>query len=294
MFYLLDTAQIAQTPFFEGMTLRPLLVRASRSRRPADDQQETLTMTETLLLPDSDVLSPEATDESLIDAARQLNASYNGHLKRSIEDFWRLGETLSHLFQRRHLKGRWADILSDIGINVTTDNHARRLFQATTLDGLSEFKNKTQALRFFGILSTPTTSVKMPVVSSPEASDDESEENSGSPGGEQTSVSHQENGLARARTAERPERRISESKKRRAVEHLQAPDESDDDRTPPSGGQPTVKGTYDSLEVLAKIAKRLEYLAADRIDVTADHLTHIDRMLRASEVIRSKGVVDAA
>ncbi len=131
-------------------------------------------MTETLLLPESNVENADqttvASDESLIHAAKELNASYNVHLKRSIEDFWKLGETLSHLHQRRHLQGRWADVLKQIGINLTTDNHARRLYRDSTIEGLAEFKNKTQALRSFGILSTPTPSGKVREVSSPEVS----------------------------------------------------------------------------------------------------------------------------
>ena len=252
-------------------------------------------MTETLLLPESVVLTPEATDESLIDAARELNASYKGHLKRSIEDFWKLGETLSHLFQRRHLQGRWADVLKRVGINVTTDNHARRLYRATTLDGLSEYKNQTEALRSLGILSTPKPSWKVPIGSSPEVSDDESEEYTGSPGGEQITAEPDAGAdKDRLAKAERSEGRINQSKKRRSVETAQIPTDRDNDQTPPTIEQPVAHKADDSLEVLAKIAARLEYLAADVIDVTPDHLAQIDRLLVAIDLIRSKGVVDAA
>ena len=246
-------------------------------------------MTETLLLPESVVLTPEATDESLIDAARGLNASYNGHMKRSMEDFWRMGEALYQLFQRRHLHVRWADVLKQVGINVTTDNHARRLSQATTLDGLSKFKNKTQALRFFGILSTPPTSAKMPNVASPGASNEESEEYTGSPGGEQISVGLEEGGRARATTAERPESRVMPSNKRQVVENAHEYAVREDDQIPPTASRANVQGTDDSLEVLAKIAARLEYLAADLGEVTPDHIAQIDRMLVAIDLIRSKG-----
>ena len=251
-------------------------------------------MNKTLLMSEADienaVLNPEATDESLIDAARELNASYKGHLKRSIEDFWRLGETLSHLFQRRHLQGRWADVLERVGINVTTDNQARRMYQATTLDGLSEFKNQTQALRSFGILSTPTPSGKVRDVSSPEVSHGKSELHTESCDRGQISTNpEEETGRVIAARVERPESRINPSKKRRAVEPAQVPAEMDDDQTPPIARQANVQGTDDSLEVLAKIAARLEYLAADVIDVTPDHLAQIDRLLVAIDLIRSKG-----
>ena len=251
-------------------------------------------MTETLLLPESVVLTPEATDESLIDAARWLNVSYNGHMKRLMEDFWRISEALYQLFQRRHLHVRWADVLKQVGINVTTDNHARRLSQATTLDGLSKFKNKTQALRFFGILSTPPTSAKTPDVASPGASNEESEEYTGSPGGEQISVGLEEGGRDRATTAERPESRVVPSNTRQAVENANVPVEIDDDETPPIASQPTAQKTVDSLECLAMVAAQMEYLAADLKQVTPDHLAQIDRLLVAIDLIRSKGVVDAA
>jgi hypothetical protein len=255
-------------------------------------------MTKTLLLPESDVenaaLTPEATDEALILAAKELNASYNGHLRRSIEDFWKLGGTLSHLYQRRHLQGRWADILKQVGINITTDNHARRLHKATTVDGLAKFKNKTQALRFFGILSTPRPSVEMPIVSSPEASDDESGEYTGSPGEKQISVNYEEAGRTFRTIGERPESRTTPSNKRRAVEPAHVTAEMDYDQTPPIASQPTVQDADDSLEVLAKIAARLEYLAADRIDITTDHLAQIDRAMHSLASLRAKEVVDAA
>ena len=233
-------------------------------------------MTETLLLPESDVLSPEATDESLIQAARQLNASYNGHLKRSIEDFWRLGQTLSRLFQRRHLEGRWADILSDIGINVTTDNHARRLFQATTLDGLSEFKNKTQALRFFGILSTPAPN--QPRGSTPGVKGREKPE---SPPDRSAKL-----------PTSTPTTKAAPAADKEADNNAEAGDDSD---LPTAGHRPTTSpAPDDSLKVLAMVATRLEMLVSDRITVTADHLAQIDRAMAALDRLRAKGVAHAA
>ena len=252
-------------------------------------------MIETLLLPESVILMPESTDESLIDAARELNASYKGHLRRSIEDFWKLGKTLSELFQRRHLKGRWADILDEIGINITTDNQARRLFRDSTIEGLAEFKNRTAALRALGILSTPTPSAKVRGISSLDVSPDQSGEYKGSPGREQITAEPDAGAdKDRLAKAERSEGRINQSKKRRSVETPQVPTDRDNDQTPQAIEQSVAQKADDSLEVLAKIAARLEYLAADVIEVTPDHLAQIDRLLVAIDLIRSKGVVDAA
>ena len=240
------------------------------------------------------VLIAAATDESLIQSAKDLNASYNRHLKRSIEDFWRMGETLSHLFQRRHLQGRWADILAEIEINTTTDNHARRLFQATTIDGLSEFKNKTHALRTFGILSTPMPKEKTPVVFPSQSHDDKPRQSIESMSRVQISAEPvgavDGDWLARD---ERPEARVVPSKVRRSAEPVNVPATMGADQTPPIDGHPTTREGDDSLEVLAKLASRLEYLAGDVIGITPDHLAQIDRMLLAIDLIRSKGVVDA-
>ena len=255
-------------------------------------------MTVTLPLPksavESSALTLEATDESLIDTARELNASYKGHLRRSIEDFWRLGQTLSHLFQRRHLQGRWADILAEIGINITTDNQARRLYRDSTIEGLAEFKNKTAALRALGILSTPTPSAKVRGISSLDVSP-ESGEYTGSPGGEQITA-EPDGGADRDRLAraERSEGRITKSKQRRSVETAQGPADSKAGQSPPIAGQANVQGTADPLERLAIVAAQMEYLAADLNQVTPDHLAQIDRLLVAIDLIRSKGVVDAA
>jgi hypothetical protein len=253
-------------------------------------------MSDTLILSESEVenvnTTQEVSDEALIDAAKALNASYNGHLRRSVEDFWRLGEKLSSLFQRRHLKGRWADILSEIGINATTDNQARRLFRDTTIDRLSEFKNKTAALRAFGILSTPTPLVEVRSVVSPLASTDKPVAITILPGREEDADGPDEDNFQPAVTIpnDRPDRKIATAKKRLVIESReQAEDDQDTGSRPPISETTSTLSPSDTLEVLAKIAARLEYLAADEIDVTLDHLAQIDRAIQALELLRGKG-----
>jgi hypothetical protein len=220
-------------------------------------------------------LTQEASDESLITAAKSLNASYNGHLRRSIEDFWKLGQTLCHLYQRRHLKGRWADILHEIGISTTTDNHARRLHANSTLDGLVEYKNKTAALRGLGILSTP--SLPTPVAT-------------GDVGRPNTKVDADVTEVSSVPAATRPDSKISPVKRRSAVEAEGiTPASSGGDHGTVAGGRLAAQVPDDSLEVLAKIAARLEYMAADKIKITTDHLAQIDRAIRALDLIRTKG-----
>ncbi len=221
-------------------------------------------------------ISAEATDEALIDAAKTLNEAVRGHLRRSVEDFWRMGEALSHVFRRRHLQGRWADILAEIGISTTTDNHARRLYQSTTLDGLAEYKNKTAALRALGILSTP----------SPKTSP------GSTPGGEvwgepELALDHSVKLLGSA--ARTKTTKVADDEADNDIE------EGDERNTPTAAHRPTTApAPDDSLEVLTKLAARLEFLVSDGIAVTPDHLAQIDRAIRALGLLRRKGVADVA
>lgn len=98
----------------------------------------------------------ETTDDALIAKAKGLNRSMERHLRKGIEAFYLLGETLTALYKRRHLHadGRWSVILKEIGISTTTDNHARRLFQSCEFADLANYKNKTEALRALGIIAT--------------------------------------------------------------------------------------------------------------------------------------------
>lgn len=214
-------------------------------------------------------LNPEASEEALIAAAKSLNETIKGHLRRSAEDFWRMGEALAYLYQRRHPKGRWADILDEIGISTKTDNHARRLYRDTTLEGLAEYRNRTAALRALGILSTPAP--KQPQGSTPEV-EDRKEQPDSIPG---HSVK------PRPAFVDRKSRSV----KQREVNEVGAKVV----RLPPVSAHPSGHAPGDSLKVLAMVAARLEDLAETEIDVTPDHLVQIDLMLRAIEVIRSNG-----
>lgn len=236
-------------------------------------------MPETLMMTEADIettaLAHEASDEALIDAAKSFNESIQGHLQRSVEDFWRMGRALSYLYQRRHLKGRWADILDEIGISTTTDNHARRLYRDTTLESLAEYKNKTAALRALGILST---SVPKP-----------------SPGSTPTPEDQEENGFGADTSVKLPKAAIT-SKTALVTNHEADNQVEDDDRTTPIADHHTkaAPAKNNSLEVLATIAARLELLVAEESAVTIDHLAQIDRAMAALDRLREKGVADAA
>lgn len=227
---------------------------------------------------ENDALTPEATDEALIDAAKALNEAVRGHLRRSVEDFWRMGEALSHLFRRRHLQGRWADILAEIGISTTTDNHARRLYQSTTLDGLAEFRNKTAALRALGILSKPAP--KPSQVSTPEVE-----------GGEEPESPPDHS--VQPRTSA-PTKKVAPSVDDEAENKCEV---GDDSNPPTAGHQPATApapSQEDSLRILAMVAARLEDLARTGIDPTPDHLAQFDRAMEALDRLRGKEVADAA
>jgi hypothetical protein len=99
----------------------------------------------------------EPTDEALIARAKSLNKTMETHLRKGIEAFWKLGEALHFLYQRRHLRpdGRWSSVLKEIGISTTTDNHAQRFYRGCRLEEALTFKNKTAALRALGIMASP-------------------------------------------------------------------------------------------------------------------------------------------
>ena len=133
-------------------------------------------------------------------------------------------------------------------------------------------------------------------MSSSEVSLGKSEEYSESCGREQIVV-ESEGGADRDRLAraERPDCRITPSKKRLDDELTYDPAaDREDDQTPPTVCQSPGQQADDSLEVLAKIAARLEYMAADQIDITPDHLAQIDRAMHSLASLRAKEVVDAA
>ena len=129
---------------------------------------EGITATEVINATEAPVIAGETTvlaaevvtDAELIAAAKDLNASAQSFLRKGVEEFWKLGEALTRLQERPSVKGRWREVLKDIGLNPTSANHAQRFHAAITLEKLAGYRNKTAALRALGILSEATPAKK--------------------------------------------------------------------------------------------------------------------------------------
>ena len=222
------------------------------------------------------------TDDELIAAARELNASFRFHLRKSVQEFWKLGEVLDRLSRRPSAKRRWRKTLKEIGINRQSDNHARRLHAAVNYHGLGKYRNKTHALRDLGILPpapaktkerpdgrskpAPVAARSVPAVIEPNAGTASNPSDPPQVGrpiaeGRPTSI---ENGAEGKRAAR---------------------------KAPPI---PIADQDPGPLAVLAGIATRLEYLIEEKITITPEVVAQIDRGMKALDVLRGKGVAGAA
>jgi len=119
-------------------------------------------------------LSETSCDAVLIEAAKKFNKAVEGHarcmndrMKRLMEDFWHLGETLRYLYKRHNPTKTWMKCLKEIGINPTTAGHAKKFFERTDFENLHLWRSKTEALHDLGILAPPAE--KSPAISVPEA-----------------------------------------------------------------------------------------------------------------------------
>lgn len=227
-------------------------------------------------------IAEAATEAELIDTAKKLTASIQFHLRKSAEDFWRMGEVLYKLHQQPTSKGRWRQILDEIGINPQSANQAERLYQATTLEELALFKNKTAALRALGILAEPTPKQETPDRTTKEASEPSREAQPGD--ASQPTITAmspepaQEPAPANEDEATPIEKAVNEqAEEQKKPEPVTAAEEP---LTP--------------LKVLTQIATRLEYMNGEEIEITPEILAQIDRAAKALDRLRGKEVVHVA
>lgn len=227
------------------------------------------------------------TDAQLIASAKAIHESAQGYLRRATEDFWKLGEALASLFKRNHLHGRWADVLAEIGINRTTDNHARRLHAGITLAGLSEYRNKTAALRALGILSAKATVEDEPIVEDePAVGEGLKSPDAAQFGSEIDGSAHDSRDRGReVRQAVMP---IASGKPRHDAGGSGVAPGAEAEPSPDGGEEAT------PLAVLAKVARLLEYLAEGDFAVTPEVLAQVDRADEALSLIRRKEVAHVA
>jgi hypothetical protein len=220
------------------------------------------------------------TDAELIAAARGLSVSVQFHLRKSVEEFWRLGEALARLHDRPSVKGRWREVLKEIGVNHTTDNHARRLYIRTTMEDLAGYKNKSAALRALGILAEPAPAKKR-----------ETPDRASKPAPKTTDVA-QDVGVT---VPETPVAGLAAGDENAQVGGGR-PDRSNnvDERHP----DPAAVAEEDPspLATLARIAARLEYLVGEDFEITPEVAAQVERVVAAAKrlQIRAEGVVRAA
>lgn len=227
-------------------------------------------------------VSEIATEAELIATAKSLNASTHFHLKKSAEDFWRMGEVLTDLYERPSVQGRWRQVLKEIGVNHTTENQARRLYAVTTLEALTEYRNKTAALRALGLLAEAIPAKK----ETPDRATKKVQE----PAGKTTTAEvSQSDTIPTMPEAGREETNDAEDRATPIEKGAGAKRAAKKSEPAPSADQDTTP-----LEVLTQIAARLDYLIKDEIEITPEIVVQIDRAAKALDWLREKGVVHAA
>ena len=226
----------------------------------------------------SPIDSEAITEAELIAAAKGFNRSAQFHLRRSAEEFWRMGEVLESLSQRPAARGRWRQILDEIGINRTSANQAQRLFKEVDLAGLAEYRNKTHALRGLGILKSATIEATGQAPTRAAGADRaDGPANVLVAGAAPVGVTAAD--LVVPGKEDAPTALNSEAEIR--AEHGLGEVEVRSDETSPVAVPAT-----DPLTVLAQVAARLEYLVGEEFEITPEVAAQINRLAKASDSLR--------
>lgn len=233
------------------------------------------------------------SDAELIAAAKNLNASAQSYLRKSVEEFWKLGETLTRLQERPSIKGRWREVLKEIGLNPTSANHAQRLYSATTLEKLVIYRNKTAALRALGILAEATSTKK----ETPDRSSKATAK--AAPGGPALANIPSEQGTAASSADFTGNIVDSNSGKAEVGTKVAEAKESNVEKKEAEGRRPepapaAAEVILDPLTKITRIAANLEYMAADEFDLTAEIAAQVERAKKALDLLLGKGTFCAA